>query len=368
MRAYLPRILYLLAVLTWALMLWPNPVTIFLAACFSSLTIPVYRHLRKRATRWRARMEQRKPLSKVMRLLFSASHIMPVTVYTCFIISCLLIPLATLALLVSPQAVAGYARLKQLQASNFQLPPAWLEYIESAKRTLAEYPQVEKIINDSMANLDTFFNDAITMLVSRSFGFVGSTMNALWLLFLFFTLTVIFSVQAGLIRKITGRMLNVPPRLLKSFLEAIHSALKAITLGIVLVALVQGVMCGVGFAVAGVSQPAFWGLLATMVAPIPMVGTALVWGPLAISLWFSGSTIAAVGLAIWGAFFVAGIDNVLRPFFLRQGIEASFFVLIISILCGLSVFGAVGLIAGPVLLAVGMRAYEEADAYYRPNS
>lgn len=366
MTANLPRLLYLIAGLTWFMLLWPNPVTIFLAACFSSLTIPIYRHLRKRATRWRARVSRREPRNRLTGFLIKLSHAMPVFVYTLFVISCLFVPVATLALLVSPQALAGYTRLRELQASNFKLPPHWMEYIQAAKRTLAEYPRIEKIINDGIANLDSMFSDAIGILVSQGFGFVGSTMNILWLTFLFLTLTVLFSVHASLIRKISGRLLHMPPSLLGSFLESIHRALRAITLGILFVALVQGALCGIGFAVAGVSQPAFWGLLATIVAPIPMVGTALVWGPLCISLWFSGKTMAAVGLALWGALFVSGVDNVLRPFFLRQGIEASFFVLILSILCGLAVFGGVGLVAGPVLLAIGMRAYEEGDKYYRP--
>ena len=75
---------------------------------------------------------------------------------------------------------------------------------------------------------------------------------------------------------------------------------------------------------------------------------------------------AAVGLALWGTLAVAGVDNVMRPFFLRQGINAPFLVLVLAILCGLSAFGAVGLIAGPVILAFAMQAVDEANRYYRP--
>lgn len=153
--------------------------------------------------------------------------------------------------------------------------------------------------------------------------------------------------------------------MLRRFTLTIHKALRAIMLGIVLVALAQGVLCGIGFSVAGVKQPAFWGMLATLVAPIPMVGTALVWLPLCLSLWFTGKTMAAVGLALWGMLAVAGVDNVLRPLFLRQGINAPFFVLIIAILCGLASFGPVGLIAGPVLLAFAMQAVEEGNRIYQ---
>jgi len=252
-----------------------------------------------------------------------------------------------------------------LRASNFQLPPHWLEYFHKLKAIIAEYPTIEKAVNDALNNLDSMFSSMVSMLVTRSFGFVGSTFNVFWLVFLFLILTILFSQYAPDLRKICGRILQIPHTMLARFCLTIHMALRGIMLGIVLVAIAQGILCGIGFAVAGVNQPAFWGLLATMVAPIPMVGTALVWLPLCASLWFSGKTVAAIGLAIWGTLFVAGVDNVLRPFFLRQGIKAPFFVLILVILCGLNSFGPVGLIAGPILLAVALQSLEEAGYYYR---
>lgn len=362
----LPRLLYLLGALALYLLLWPNPITIFMAACLSCLTLPLYRRLRRGTGMWRMHLEQTTPDSRRRRLLMAVSSSAPLVGYVTVIVSSLLAPVAVLALLVSPQAVAGLARLRELQANNFQLPPHWLEYIHALRRSLAEYPSIEKALNEAIDNIDTLFSDAVGMLVSRSFGFVGSTMTVLWTLFLFLMLTVLFTVYSRRIRKVTCRIFHIPQELLARFTTAIHRALKAIMLGIVLVALAQGALCGVGFAVAGVNQPAFWGMLATLVAPIPMVGTAIVWAPLCISLWFSGKSMAAVGLALWGILAVAGVDNVLRPFFLRQGINAPFLVLILAILCGLSAFGAVGLIAGPVLLAFAMQSVEEANRYYRP--
>lgn len=362
----LSRTLYMVAAAAWLFLLWPNPITIFLAACLACLTLPIHRKLRKKAARWRKTIYKKNYPPRVKGTLLRLSNLMPISCYVCFLLFSFLIPLAILVSLVSPQAAAGLARLRQLRANNFQFPAEWVDYFHSLRETLSEYPRLEKLINEGLANLDSMFTDAVGMLVSRSFGFVGSTMSAVWLTFLFFTLAVLFTEHAPLLRKIAGRVLRAPVRLVSRFLIAIHKALKAIMLGIVLVALIQGALCGMGFAVAGVDQPAFWGMLAAMVAPIPTVGTALVWLPLSISLWFTGKQVAAVGLVIWGAIVVAGVDNVLRPLFLRQGIKASFFVLILAILCGLSVFGAVGLIAGPVLLAIAMQALEEANRYYHP--
>lgn len=364
MTALLSRSLYFVAAFALFLLLWPNPITIFLAACLSCLTIPIYRKLRLNAEEWRRRLLAKPVKTRRDHFSLRFSRWMPITVYTLVIISGFFTPFAAIALLVSPQAVAGLQRLRELRDSNFQLPSHWVKYIEEAQHTLSEYPTLEKAVKDTFNNLDSLFTDAVGMLVSRSFGFVGSTMNIVWLTFLFLMLTILFTRYSRAIRKAFSRILRLPHSMLARFTLAVHKALKGIMLGIVLVALVQGTLCGVGFAVAGVNQPAFWGMLATMVAPIPAVGTALVWLPLCISLWFTGKTMAAVGLALWGALFISAIDNILRPFFLRQGIKAPFFVLILAILCGLSSFGAVGLIAGPVLLAISLQAFEEANHYH----
>ena len=363
----LPRLLYILAALALYLLLWRNPVTIFMAACLSCLSLPLYRALQKKGRLWRKRLETTAGQIRWRKFRVALSSSLPLYAYIATLLSAILVPIATLALLVTPQAAAGFERLRELQANNFQLPPEWVANIQQWRQSLEEYPRVEKMVSDFLQKLDAFFGDAMSLLLSRSMDFLGGTMTVLWTGFLFFTLTVIFTSYARHIRKISGRIFHIPQSMLARFTTAIHRALRGILLGIVLVAAAQGMLCGIAFAVAGVRQPAFWGLLATLVAPIPVIGTAIVWVPLCLSLWFTGKGMAAVGLALWGVVVVAGVDNVLRPLFLQQGIKAPFFVLIIAILCGMASFGPVGLIAGPVLLAFAIQAVEEGNCTYRHN-
>ena len=361
----LPRLLYLLAALALYMLLWHNPVTIFMAACLSCLSLPLYRTLQMKGRIWRKRLEKTPGGPRWRKFRLSLSSSLPLYAYITTLLSSILIPIAMLALLVTPQAAAGFARLRELQANNFQLPPEWVANIQQWRLSLAEYPRVEKMVSDFLQKLDAFFGDAMSLLLSRSMDFLGGTMTVLWTSFLFFTLTVIFTAYARHIRKISGRIFHIPQAMLCRFTAAIHRALRGILLGVVLVAAAQGILCGIAFAFAGVRQPAFWGLLATLVAPIPAIGTAIVWVPLCLSLWFTGNSMAAVGLALWGVVVVAGVDNILRPLFLQQGIKAPFFVLIIAILCGLASFGPVGLIVGPVLLAFAIQAVEEGNRTYR---
>lgn len=364
---HFPRVLYLLALLAAYLLLRPNPVTIFMAGSFACLSLPLYRCLVRRACRLRRRF-LRHPAGLTRRLLLKMARQMPLFGYTGFLLLVILIPVATLVLLVSPQVAGGLARLRELQEHNFQLPPEWVKHFQSLEEKLSHYPGLESAYNEFFQNIDSTLSDGMGILLNRSFDVLGGTMNALWSLVLFVILTVIFVTYARRIAQVASRLTQIPPAMLRRFVGAIRRALRGIMLGILLVAVAQGVLCGIGFSVAGINQPAFWGLLATVVAPIPFVGTALVWVPLCLSLWFSGNPMAAAGLALWGSLAVAGVDNVLRPLFLRQGINAPFFVLIIAILCGLTSFGAVGLIVGPILLAFALQALEEARMLYEKQA
>ena len=253
--------------------------------------------------------------------------------------------------------------LQKLRESNFQIPQTWLDQWDSAKAWANELvPGLDRSLDDLFSSLYAYIGKGVSTIVSGSLGFVGGTMTAFWVVFLFLTLAIFATIYAERLHRLTLALTRMPAPMLARFVQAVRGALRGVLLGVVLVALAQGVLCGVGFAVAGVKQPAFWGMLACLVAPIPLVGTALVWIPLAIMLWFTGETLAAVGLYIWGTLAVAGIDNLLRPLFLRQGINAPIFILVLAILCGIATFGPVGLIAGPVLVAFGIQAIHEADA------
>lgn len=338
-------ILYLAAVLAWVALLWPYPTTVFIAGCVSCVTLPTYRKLQQRLPGVRA-----------------------VFCYAMLICAMIIVPIAVLVLLVAPQAAAGFKMFQQLRAANFQMPPAWQEYWLQWEEKLSGIPGVSNILHDFSNNVDSMLGQTISTVVSGGFGLLGSTMTALWLLFLFVTLTSLSTVYAPRIRLLLLSLTRMPAPMLTRFIHAIRNALRGVILGILLVALTQGFLCGVAFAVAGIKQPAFWGMLATLVAPIPLVGTALVWVPLCIMLWFTGSTFAAVGLFIWGVVAVGGVDNILRPFFLRQGIKAPLFVLVIAILCGMATFGPVGLIAGPVLVAFAIQAVQESDHLLHPDA
>jgi predicted PurR-regulated permease PerM len=121
-----------------------------------------------------------------------------------------------------------------------------------------------------------------------------------------------------------------------------------------LIAAVQGTLGGVAMALAGISAPVFLGLLIGFCSIIPVVGSALVWVPAALYLGFNGHWgKALMVLAISGG--IAGIaDNLLRPLLLRNRTKLNDLLIFISILGGLDVFGLLGLILGPTIVAAAL--------------
>jgi Predicted permease len=332
------RIFYALAVLAWASILFPYPGTLFIAGGFACFSYPAYRLLH---ARW-----------PDLRAVFA---------YAAGVVILIAIPVTLLIVLVVPQAKAGYNMLLRLKAANFQMPQHWLDRVDSLTDTFSFIPGFEEWMQELGTNLEHSLGEGVRALVSGGVGVLGGTVTVLWTVFLFVTFSTMAVAYAPRLRSITLMLTGLPDDMLTRFTKVIRAALRGVFMGILLVAVAQGILCGIGFSVAGVAQPAFWGLLATIVAPIPIVGTAIIWVPLCIVLWFSGSMGAAIGLAIWGMVAVAGIDNILRPLFLKQGINAPLFALVLAILCGLSTFGPVGLVLGPVLVAFAVQAVREAD-------
>lgn len=130
--------------------------------------------------------------------------------------------------------------------------------------------------------------------------------------------------------------------------QAVHS----VVWGTLVVALVQGALVATGFYLFGVPNGALWGAVAAIAALIPFVGTTLVILPGVAYLFFTGATLPAIGLLIWGASAVGLIDNILTPKLIQRGTRIHPILILFSVLGGLSFFGPAGFLIGPLLLSL----------------
>jgi predicted PurR-regulated permease PerM len=137
----------------------------------------------------------------------------------------------------------------------------------------------------------------------------------------------------------------------EKIMRKLQRAIYSIFAGSILIGLIQGILVGIGFWIFGVPSPALWGFIAAIAALIPGVGTSLILIPGIAYLFLIGTTGPAIGLLIWGLLAVGLIDNFLGPVFMNRGIKVHSFMVLISVLGGLSFFGPIGFVLGPIILA-----------------
>ncbi len=144
----------------------------------------------------------------------------------------------------------------------------------------------------------------------------------------------------------------------------LHDTFAAVINGVFLIALLQGFLTGVGFALFNVPLAVLWGFVAALLALLPVGGAALVWIPGAVFLFLKGMTLQGVLLSIWGLLIVSMADNVLKPLIIGRKANIPTFILFLSLLGGLQVYGVLGLLFGPLVVTLLMAFIEIYRAEY----
>jgi predicted PurR-regulated permease PerM len=143
-------------------------------------------------------------------------------------------------------------------------------------------------------------------------------------------------------------------RLLKTFVSVARATLK----GGLVIGLVQGGLAGLSFAVAGIHSAVFWGSVMAVLSIIPGVGTPLVWIPAVVYLGLEGEMAAAVGVGIWCAVVVGSVDTMLRPLLIGKDTQMPDLLVLLTTLGGLMLFGAAGIVIGPIVGALFLTVWQ----------
>lgn len=138
----------------------------------------------------------------------------------------------------------------------------------------------------------------------------------------------------------------------RKILDMLDRAVSGIMKGYVFVALIQGTLLGLGLFIFGVPNPVLWGVLAGIASVIPSIGTALVAVPAVIFLTITGPTGPAIGLALWAIVLVGTVDNLLNPIVMGRKVSLPPLVVLFAILGGVALFGAPGIIIGPLCVSL----------------
>jgi predicted PurR-regulated permease PerM len=320
-RLFAGLLLVVLALLFFS-MIAPFLEALLLAAIFSAILYPVYGHLRRYFSR-----------DGIAALLTTLGGLIVVAV-----------PLALLVGAVSREALrlsddVGPIDGEATSEAIVDTLPNWLPFDDQLRENRAAIIEGMQMIVDQ---IQTLLVDTLSRATQGTLAF---------LLYLFVMLYAIFYflIHGPALLKLMSEHLPLAFKHQREIAERGIAVTRATLRGVLIIGTIQGVLGGAAMAMAGIEGAVFWGLVIAIASTIPVVGTALVLAPASIAVLIRGDVGAALGLAAFAAIVVGGIDNLLRPYLVGRSARLPDLLVLVSTLGGLAMFGATGIIVGPVL-------------------
>lgn len=295
------------------------------------------------------------PLHHWLRARLKGRDNLAAFLMTLLVAATLLMPLVWVMLTVVTDIATAAAGIRQIAIHGLPpLPPAvanWPggEWVVEHYRRIQADPAWFKTQIDALGLADTARLKAIAGGIGRNIAKFGLAVFALFFLYRHGD-----SILAQF-RGVATRWLGEAAR---GYIQSVGVTVRAVVFGIVLTALAQGMLAGMGYWVAGISAPALWGVITALVSLIPFLGP-VVWISLSLGLLAHGETNAAIGLFLWGALVVSWVDNLIRPLAISGPTRIPFLLVFLGVLGGINAFGLIGLFLGPVILAVSIAIWRE---------
>ncbi|RYD93497.1 MAG: AI-2E family transporter [Sphingobacteriales bacterium] len=255
----------------------------------------------------------------------------------------LLIIFASLIIIVIPFLVLSFLVINKIATLNSNTFPVerWLQKLDTFAGSNLNQPHLAEDIMQKFSEYATNLFPSI----------LGSAANiVVVLLFMYFILYFMFvqmyTFEAGLLRFAPFREQHA----LKFATELRHSTYSNV-LGQGIVSLFQGSLLTLGFFLAGIPDPIFWGVIGTFISFLPVVGAPTLTIPAGIILIADGHSFKGVALIAYGVLFIGNVDNVLRMYINKRIANTHPLISVIGVFIGLPLFGILGLVFGPLLLS-----------------
>jgi predicted PurR-regulated permease PerM len=301
---------------------------LIVAAVFAGLLYPAYRRLNH---------------------LFNERSVLAAGVTLTLAVLALGLPLAGLVSLIAketldisqqvPAPIQEVLSGEQSLAKNF---PEWVPFVEKLEPFRE---QIRNNITQAATSLGSWLVGNIASATQDTLGVLLSLFILLYAMFYFLLKGPDILAYVKSLMPLSGDDREL---VMDRGLSVTYASLK----GIIIIGSIQGTLVGLAFWASGLSSPALWGVIVFVLSAIPGVGAPLVWLPATLYLMLTGSMGWGIGLVIWGALVVGLADNVLRPMVVGNDAKLPDLVILLSILGGITTFGALGIIIGPIVAAM----------------
>ncbi|MDD3016844.1 MAG: AI-2E family transporter [Comamonas sp.] len=327
--------------LGFAAILWPFLGAIFWAMVLAILFQPLNRRLRLRLPR------------KPNLATFA-------TLLTCVVLA--VFPLTLIAISVVQETTAIYSRMASGQlnfGAYFQqiyaALPSWVGQILEGLG-LADLAAIEQKLSSLATEAGKVIAGKAVELGSNTLGFAVSFSIMLYLLY--------FLLRDG--QELALRVRDTLPlerQHKQELIEKFATVIRATVKGNLVVAAAQGALGGLIFWLLGIQGALLWGVLMAFLSLLPAVGASLIWGPVCIYYLATGDFTRGLILAAYGVMVIGLVDNLLRPLLVGKDTKLPDYIVLISTLGGMSLFGLTGFVIGPVIAALFIACW---DIYSQP--
>jgi predicted PurR-regulated permease PerM len=305
------------------------------------------------------------PLHKFILNKFKGRHSLSAFITLLLILFTVVVPASTLSVAVVNEGTNLYSEIRS-GVYDFSKPIAWVQkslpiVSESLSKVGIDFEKLKSGFSDTAVNSSHW--------VATNLLNIGQNALTFTVLFLLMLYLLFFFLRDG--HNIVELIIRVLPigdeaerHLLSKFAEVSRATIK----GTLVVGIIQGTLGGIIFALLGIESAVFWGVVMIGLSILPAVGSALVWGPAAIIFLANGHWGKALILFIVGALIIGMIDNVLRPILVGRDTKMPDYLILLSTLGGLAIFGLSGFVVGPVIAAFFLAIWVMFEAEYHPDS
>lgn len=251
-----------------------------------------------------------------------------------------LLPLTLIGIQIATEAGTLYQAFR----SGSSLFPR--ELIESVQGTVQQY------LPGASVNINQYAGQALNWVAGSMQSFFAGTVRAVLLLFLG-TIAYFYMLRDG--KAFVGTLMELSPLTQKedeNICKRLHRAINSVIRGSLIIAVLQGIVTGIGLALFGIPSAVLLGSVAGVGALIPTVGTTIVLLPVVAYLGITGEYVSAIGLTAWGALAVGMIDNFLHPLLVGRGMRMHPLFIFFAVIGGISYFGVSGIILGPLTMSL----------------
>jgi predicted PurR-regulated permease PerM len=292
------------------------------------------------------------PLYRLVRRPFGHLQNAPAFCMTVLLTCAVILPILWLSLLVSNELISAYRSVAAYLAETPMILP---EFIRGIPWLGAQAQQQIDHLSGEPAALGNQIAGWIQSSASEITGMVGGVGRGIAkLLIVMFTVFFFYRDGEYLHRQSRLIVTSVFGNRLDAYIVTAGQMTRAVLFGFLTTAFAQSIIAGFGYAILGVHGSVLLGAMTGVLSVVPVLGTALVWGPLSVHLLITGHLWRGIILLLWGLLLVHPADNVLRPLLISNATHVPFIIVMFGVIGGVAAWGLVGVFVGPVVLAIGL--------------